>query len=559
MEKSKKRIVLIFIVFEIGFGFLALRLFTIQKLKRDEIYEKSIARYQHRIQTKVKRGKILDRHSNLLAINRDQISVWVDPKKIDSPNKTAEVLSPLIDCSKEELIRKLNQKNKRFVWLKRKLDYVLLDKIKQNLKENKINGIGFRLEEKRSYPNDELACHVIGYTNFDNIGIEGVERSYDSEVSSYQIAKSDEKSEDNNIPDYNHSLVLTIDAQIQHIAESELIKACKKWRARTGSAIVMNPQTGEVLAMANYPNYNLNKFYKSKEFNKRNRAIWQEYEPGSAFKIVVSSAVVDRGLMEPSDKEYCEMGEYRIHGRTIHDVHEYGILSLNEIIARSSNIGMVKVASRLNRQTLSHYIKTFGFGSRTGIDLPYEKEGNIHSVDNKSNLTAFIYVPFGQGISVTPLQMLNALNVIANGGFLMKPFVVKKIINDDEQIVEEYLPQKLHQVISRETADIITQMLICAVEYGTGMDARLEDYRVAGKTGTAQKAGKYGYSGKYVSSFAGFLPAYAPKLSIIVVVDEPKGAHYGSVVAIPAFRRIAKRTMEYLDIQSLVYRKNSTD
>lgn len=555
MEKCKKRMALILIVLEIGFGLLVVRLFSIQKLKRDEIYEKNIARYQKRSEIKVKRGKILDRHSNLLAINRDQISVWADPERISAPRKAAKILSPLLNYPQDGIIYKLNQKDRRFVWLKRKLDYGLLDKIKKKLDENKIDGIGFRLEEERSYPNDELACHVIGYTNFDNIGMEGVERSYDDEIASYQIVKPIEQEESKRIPEYNHSIVLTIDEQIQHIAESELTDVCKKQSAKSGSAIVMNPKTGEILAMANYPNYNLNKFDETEEFNKRNRAIWQQYEPGSAFKVFVASAVLDQGLMDPGETEDCEMGEYEIHGKTIHDVHEYGTLSLNEIIARSSNIGMVKVASRLTRPTLSHYVKAFGFGAKTGIDAPYEKKGNIQSIGNKSTLTAFIYVPFGQGISVTSLQMINGLNAIANGGFLMKPYVLKRIIDDQDKVIKENLPKRLRRVVSRETADIMTQMLICTVEYGTGMNAQLEDYRVAGKTGTAQKAGKYGYSGKYISSFMGFLPAYDPQISIIIVIDEPKKAHYASLVAAPAFHKIAKRTMEYLNVQSLVYSK----
>ena len=560
-EKQKNRIALIFVIFEIGFGLLALRIFAIQQLKRDEIYEKAIARCQKQIQTKVKRGKILDRHSNLLAINRDQISVWADPKKVSSSRKAAGFLSPLLDCPQEELIRQLNQKDKRFVWLKRKLDYVFLDKIKQALRENKIDGIDFRLEEKRFYPNDKLACHVIGYTNFDNIGMEGVEHNYNNEIASYKIVSSVTRGyeESQNVPDYSHSLVLTIDEQIQHITESELIAACEKWSAKSGSAIVMDPETGEVLAMANYPNYDLNQFSESSEFRKRNRATWQQYEPGSAFKVVIASAVIDRKLMEPSDTEDCEMGEYKIYGKTIHDVHEYGTLSFNEIITRSSNIGMVKVANRLTRPILSHYVKAFGFGAETGIDLSYEKAGSLRAIDNKQTKSAFIYVPFGQGISVTSLQMLNALNVIANGGFLMRPHVVKKIINDKGEVVKENSPNKLRRVISRETADIMTEMLLCAVEYGTGMNAWLEDYKVAGKTGTGQKSGKNGYSGKYVSSFAGFLPAYSPQISIIVVIDEPKGAHYGSIVAAPVFRKIAKQTMEYFNIQSLVYRKDKPE
>lgn len=550
-------------IFEIGFGVLALRLFAIQQLKRDEIYEKSIGQSRKRIQTKVKRGTILDRHSNLLAVNRDQISVWADPKKLTAPQKAAEVLSPLLDLPKDELIQKLDQKNKRFVWLKRKLDYALLDEFKQVLRKNQINGISFQLEEKRFYPNDSLASHVLGCTNFDNIGIDGVEHSYDDEIASYKVVEEIPRNcarKNRDIADYNHSLVLTIDSQIQHIAETELTAACEKWSAKSGSAVVMNPKTGEVLAMANYPDYDLNKFSESGEFNKRNRAIWQQYEPGSAFKIVVASAVVDQGLMDPSDTEYCEMGRYKIYGRTIRDdIHEYGTLSLNEIIARSSNIGMIKVASRLSRSDLSHYVRAFGFGAGTGIDLPYEKPGNLHAIDNKQTKSAFIYVPFGQGISVTPLQMLNAMNVVANGGVLMSPHVVKRMINDKDEVVKEFPPKSLRRVISCETANIVREMLICVVEYGTGMSAWIEDYKIAGKTGTAQKAGRYGYSGKYVSSFMGFLPAYDPQISVIVVVDEPKRAHYGSVVAVPAFRKIAKQTMEYLAIQSLVYRKTGAE
>ena len=315
----------------------------------------------------------------------------------------------------------------------------------------------------------------------------------------------------------------------------------------------MHSKSGEILALANYPNYNLNRYSSSKESAKRNRAIWMQYEPGSVFKIVTASAVLNEKLMSPHSREYCEMGEYRLsNGHVIHDVKPNGWLTLSEIIAKSSNIGIIKAASHLDGVQLEAYTRRFGFGGKTGIDLPYEQIGSLRGLQKWDDYS-IASVPFGQGISTTPIQVLNAINAIATNGVLLQPYVTRQIIDKDGIPLEQSHPTPIRRVISAETAQEITKMLVGVTEAGGGMKARVKGYAVAGKTGTAQKAerGKGYVKGKVVATFAGFLPAEDALISIIVVVDEPAGGPLSSRVTAPIFQRIADRAMRYLSQKNL--------
>jgi cell division protein FtsI (penicillin-binding protein 3) len=565
------RITIVWVGLELCLGLLVGRLFLIQYVHGQELRERSENQRNTQVGSQAKRATILDRHGSVFAINQDLISVYADPKVLrDKPDEIASKLAPLLDVSEDRLLSVLQQKKRRFVWLKRNLAYERLNNIRQVTKS--IYGVGYRTHGKRSYPKDELASHIIGYTNFENRGIDGIEHQYDAYLSkgnkndhlepqarSNQIA-ADGKRRPIRPPQlhqrrrqYGRSVVLTLDEYIQHIAETELIAGCEQWQAKAGSAIVMHSKSGEILALANYPNYNLNHYSRSEESAKRNRAIWMQYEPGSVFKIVTAAALLNEKLMSPDSREYCEMGEYRLsNGHVIHDIKPNAWLTLSEIIAKSSNIGILKAAKHLDKEQLEVYTRRFGFGEKTGIDLPYERVGSLRGIQKWDDYT-IASVPFGQGISVTPIQMLNAINVIATKGVLLQPYITRQIIDKDGSLIEQSSPQPIRRVVSAETAQAMTQMLVGVTEVGGGLRARVEGYAVAGKTGTAQKAerGKGYVEGKVVATFAGFLPAEDALLSIIVVVDEPAGAPLSSHVTAPIFQRIASEAMRYLSQKNL--------
>ena len=575
---SVSRITIVWVGLELCLGLLIGRLFLIQYVHGQGLRERSENRRNTRVGSQAKRATILDRHGSIFAINQDLVSVYADPKVLrDKPDEIARKLAPLLNVSADSLLLLLEQKKRRFVWLKRNLDYERLNDIRQVTK--RIYGVGYRTHGKRSYPKDELASHIIGYTNFENRGIDGIEHQYDTYLSTGNKSDLPEsQSKSNRITAdgkrrpirppqlyqqggrYGRSIVLTLDEYIQHITERELIAGCEEWQARAGSAIVMHSKSGEILALANYPNYNLNHYSRSEESAKRNRAIWMQYEPGSVFKIVTAAALLNEKLMSPDSREYCEMGEYRLsNGHVINDIKPNAWLTLSEIIAKSSNIGTLKAARHLNKEQLEIYTRRFGFGKKTGIDLPYERVGSLRGIQKWDDYT-IASVPFGQGISVTPIQMLNAINVIATKGVLLQPYITRQIIDKDGSLIEQSSPQPIHRVVSAETAQAMTQMLVGVTETGGGMRARVEGYTVAGKTGTAQKAerGKGYVEGKVVTTFAGFLPAEDALLSIIVVVDEPADAPLSSRVTAPIFQKIASEAMRYLSQKDLFVQKSTS-
>ena len=575
---SFSRITIVWVGLELCLGLLIGRLFLIQYVHGQVLRERSENQRKTQVGSQAKRATILDRHGSVFAINQDLISVYADPKALrDKPDEIAGKLAPLLDVSEDRLLSVLQQKKRRFVWLKRNLDYERLNAIRQVTRN--IYGVGYRTHGKRSYPKDELASHIIGYTNFENRGIDGIEHQYDTYLSTSNKSNLPESQPKSNritadgkrrpirppqlyqqAGQYGRSIVLTLDEYLQHITEMELTAGCEEWQARAGSAVVMHSKSGEILALANYPNYNLNHYSRSEESAKRNRAIWMQYEPGSVFKIVTAAALLNEKLMSPDSREYCEMGEYRLsNGHVVHDIKPNAWLTFSEIIAKSSNIGVLKAARHLDKEQLEVYTRRFGFGKKTGIDLPYERVGSLRGIQKWDDYT-IASVPFGQGISVTPLQMLNAINVIATKGVLLKPYITRQIIDKDGSVIEQSSPKPIHRVISAETAQAMTQMLVGVTEVGGGLRARVEGYAVAGKTGTAQKAerGKGYVKGKVTVTFAGFLPAEDALLSIIVVVDEPVGAPLSSHVTAPMFQKIASEAMWYLSQKNLFVQKSAS-
>ena len=555
---SIRRLVFVLIILQVGFLLLVGKLFNVQ-LSNDAIHQGPSGHPWGSTRTAaVKRGKILDRHGNVFALSRHSLSVYADPTymKID-PSDAAQRLAPVLGVPESELLAKLRRKDKRFVWLKKDMDYELLDEIRAIEKD--IRGIKHVVEQQRTYPKGKLAAQVIGHINDQNMG-EGIEYQYNNYLLNARERQAAQRAEaarnepihllthGDSTDDYGYSVVLTLDEYIQYVAEKELAAACRKWNAPRGTTIVLASKTAEILALASYPTYDLNHYTLGSEQAKRNLGVWFAYEPGSIFKIIASSAVLNEGIMNPASTIFCENGRYRLpNNRIIRDVSGKGWLTLAEVIQKSSNIGMIKVVKALGHENFRTYIEKYGFGKATGVDLPYEHNGSLYAVKHW-NTDSLGSVPFGQGIMVTPLQMVSALNAIANGGKLLRPQITREIRDSNGKVIEKKYAIEVRQVLRPIVAKRMTEILVGVVEGGSGRRARVEGYRVAGKTGTAQKAEKHGkgYAGKEIMSFMGFLPAENPMVSIIVMLDEPKGARFSGQIAGPLFQQIAAQTMQYL-------------
>ena len=555
---SIRRLVFTFILMQVGFLLLVGKLFKVQ-VSGGALHREANERDWLSPRTaEIKRGKILDRHGNVLALSRHSLSVYADPKymKID-PLIAAQRLAPVLGVPEAELLSQLRRKDKRFVWLKKGLDYGRLDEIRAIEKD--IRGIKYEVEQKRSYPKGALASQVIGHINDQNMG-EGIEYQYNNYLLNAQARQAAHRAalarnepinlltDGNSTSDYGYSVVLTLDEYIQYVAEKELAAACQQWNAPRGTVIVLASKTAEILALASYPSYDLNTYARANEEAKRNIGVWFAYEPGSIFKIVAASAVLNERIMTSGSTVFCENGRYRLsNGRIIRDVSAKGWLTLEEVIHKSSNIGMIKVVKQLGREYFATYIENYGFGKTTGIDLPYEHSGSLFAVKrwDSHSLGA---VPFGQGIMVTPLQMVSALNVIANDGKLLRPYITREIRDSSGKVIKKMYPIEVRQVLHPKIARQMADILVGVVENGSGRRARIEGYRTAGKTGTAQKAepnGK-GYLGKEIMSFMGFLPAENPAISVIVMLDEPKGARFSGQIAGPLFQKVVNQTIQYL-------------
>ena len=422
-----------------------------------------------------------------------------------------------------------------------------------------IEGIGITKESRRYYPNRHLAANLIGFTGLDSTGLEGIELYYDSILKG--IAKNVTGERDamgrvmlyedmeKKAPGRGMEVELTVDKTIQYIAENALKKAVESYKAKGATALVMNPHTGEVLAMANYPNFDPNDISGAGPRLWRNKTITDAFEPGSILKLFLVSAALEENIVQPKNRIWCENGKYRVADRVFHDTKEHGWLTVEEVIKYSSNIGAAKIGEKLGIERLIKYLRAFGFGEKTGIDLPGEGRGSFGDYRRGSGV-ALCTISFGHGVSATNIQLVSALSAIANGGFLMKPYTVRSIKDPNGNTISENNPVIIRRVISKEAAAKMTDMLITVTHGGgTGGNAAIDGFQVAGKTGTAQKPDlkKGGYlEDGYISSFMGFVPARNPKLAILVTVDEPMGEHYGGAVAAPVFREIASEGLSYM-------------
>lgn len=511
------------------------------------------AKKQHETRTvlQANRGRILDRKGRVLATNLEAQSFFVNKvAELDSLRSIAVRFSGNDGEENAALLRRLQ--NNRFVWLARK---VFNDPQQDPLPK----GVGRIVEMRRSYPTGELAGQVLGYTDIDNLGIEGVELARNSLLEGEpgdMTSRRDARGEAlgalgvvRKMPEDGQDVMLTLDVDYQSIVEEELSAAVSQFQAVNGIAIVTSPRSGEILAMANVPLYDPNHFGKYDAAVRRNRAVTDIFEPGSTFKVVAVAGGLQEGLWRREDRIFCEFGRMQVPGGVIRDTHPCGWLTVQQVVEESSNIGTAKIARKLKRAGLYEYVRLFGFGIKTGVELPGEVPGNVKKPTRWSGRT-LPSMSIGQEIGVTALQMAMAYGAIANGGRLMAPRIYRHRSPDGSWVSER--PRILREVVSKETAGIVAEILEGVVERGTGANARVPGYRVAGKTGTAQRAreGGRGYDpNRYVSSFIGFLPVERAEFVCIVIVDGPKGIRWGSKVAAPVFSRIMKRILSMRDTE----------
>tara|TARA_B100001964_G_C14262782_1_gene616888 strand:+ start:4076 stop:5980 length:1905 start_codon:yes stop_codon:yes gene_type:complete len=549
------------------FGSLAVRLTQLTLFSGERVEKFSEQQRFRSVKLHAPRGYLFDRNHNELAVSIPLMSAYINPKKVTDARSAARNIAfsiePKNNKKRNILFRKLLAKlksssNKKFVWISRKLE----PKTYAGLKKKNIKGIGFVSEYKRFYPKRDVAAKIIGFCGIDNQGLSGLEYHYDDLIEPVQARAKVRRDAFGRVVSMPKTLdvsegakpinmILTIDERVQYIAERALERKVIETNAKGGIAIVMNPHTGGILAMAEQPKFNPNNFSHYNPERWKAHAVSHAMEPGSTFKVFVAAAALEERLTSSRDKIYCENGKYKIGQRIISEAHnsQYKNLTLLEVIAKSSNIGAVKLAERLGKEKLFSYLTSFGFGLKTGIDLPYENSGLLRPVSSWS-LGSLPSISFGQEVSVTPIQLATGISVFANGGYLVRPHLVLAYKRDNklEKIIKPYIR---HRVISEATAKTVVKIMEGVVTSGTGGKAALSGFEVAGKTGTAQKIDKLtkSYSSdKFLSSFVGFFPANNPRLVILVMVDEPEGIAWGGSVAAPVFSEIASRSARALRI-----------
>ena len=540
-----------------GFGMVLFRLVTLQVWQAAELSVKADRQHRKTVSLEGARGTILDRHGKVLAMNVEVPSAFGVPTTLDSPTKTARVLAPVLQVRSDELERKLRQA-RSFVWLARKLD----PEQGRRLERLSLDGVGVVMEGRRFYPKGPFLSHVLGFAGMDGEGLEGVEHRYESYLRGEKrmmVLQRDalgrsvfptDLTERNPTP--GHNLALTIDEVIQYITERELEDAVMRAQAKSGTMIVLEPQTGAVLAMAVSPRFDPNVVSNLSPDRWRNKALADAYEPGSTLKAVVAAAAIEEHVVRPNTMVFGEHGRMTIANTVIHDHEKLGWVSFSQVIQKSSNIGAAKTGMALGEQRLHRYLQTFGFGQKTEIDLPGEGAGLVKRPKDWGRRSV-ASISMGQEIGVTPLQMVSAIAALANEGVLMKPYVVSEIRGPEGHLLKRVSPQVRRRVVSPETAHTVTKILEGVVTDGTGGKAAIPGFRVAGKTGTAQKidprTGSYSVS-RFVTSFAGYVPADNPRLAMIVVIDEPQGDAWGGTVAAPVFSRVGEQVLNYLGVGS---------
>ncbi|MBW2189907.1 MAG: penicillin-binding protein 2, partial [Deltaproteobacteria bacterium] len=536
------------------------RAFHIQIASGDRLREMAEDQYLRHLRVSPRRGAIYDRHGAELAVSVDVDSVYANPRRLKAmeqdPRTVAKRIAKILDVDSDRLAKRLAA-DRYFVWIERRVTPHEATRIR----ELDIPGVELTAEARRYYPNRHLAAHLVGFADIDGRGIEGIELAYEKQLRGSDrrveairdrrghVVFADGMEDDRTIQ--GQSVVLTIDKAIQHIAERELALGVRTFEARGGSVVVMDPSTGEILALANYPPFNPNEPSRHIAAHRRNRAVVDRFEPGSTVKPFTMAVALAAGAVKPNQSINCENGVTRMGGRLLHDAHPYEWLTPTQILAYSSNIGIAKIALDLGKKALYRGFRRFGFGEPAALGVPGETAGILRHYRRWYEIDTAA-VSFGQGMSVTNVQLAAAMSAIANGGRLMQPMLVRRMTDGHGATVEENKPRVRRQVVPRRVAKLVGQMLTAVTEPGgTAIEAAVDGYLVAGKTGTAQKA-DYVHGGyakdKWLASFIGFAPAERPAVVISVVIDEPVIAHYGGTVAGPVFRRIAEVTLRHMGI-----------
>jgi cell division protein FtsI (penicillin-binding protein 3) len=557
MEQEKVHVRLLILAGVAVFWMTAVfgRVAYLQLFRHSDYYAKAVRQQRRTIEITPKRGAIYDRNMHPLAMSVPVQSAFAIPGEIKDMAMAARLLSRELGMPMEEIGERL-ETGATFVWLKRKLPPAKSDEIQSlNLK-----GVYLQEENQRYYPKREMAAHVLGFVDVDEHGLGGIEHEYDNLIRGQGekivvMADARQKIYDGSEAQHNRgvNVVLTIDEKIQYVAERELAAVIGKFHAPAGSVIVQDPNTGAILAMANWPKYNPNASLEVSTETRTNRAISAIYEPGSTFKLVTLAAAFDQNLIRADEVFNCENGAVTVAGHLIHDHKKYGMLTVADILANSSDVGAIKIALRLGSPKFYDYIRAFGFGNPTGVDLPAESRGLLRRLDHWGSYS-IASVSMGQEVGVTPLQMVTAVSAVANGGLVYKPHIVQELRRGDQVLA---LPgasavTEPKRAVRPETAATLRRLMEGVILHGTGKNARLDGWTAAGKTGTAQKidpnTGRYSPT-NVIASFTGFAPINNPAVTILVSIDSPAGyPHDGATVSAPVFKRIAEQILPYLDV-----------
>jgi cell division protein FtsI (penicillin-binding protein 3) len=554
----RARVVVIAALLSLCFALLLARAVDLAVLRGPEFTRQAAGQHRRDVSLVPHRGEIVDRRGELLALSLNVPSLYVRPRQLGVARPRITEVARALRVPMARVQGQLG--TSPFVWLKRQA----LPRELSAVLELGVPGVGHFEEPRRIYPHGQLGAHVLGFVGTDAQGLAGLERRFDSEIRGQAVRIAVDRDARGreflrtampDAPTQGSRVELTLDAEIQAMTERALAAGVTAAKAAGGAAIVLDPSTGEILALANYPTFNPNDradWGNPRHKDRiRNRALSDPYEPGSTFKAILAASALEQGVIKPTDRVFCENGAWPLGKWTIHDAHPHGWLSFAEVVQFSSNIGAAKTGDRLGRERYHAWLRKFGFGQRSGVELPDESPGILRDRREWARIDLATH-SFGQGISVTPLQMAAAYAAIANGGHLMRPYVVRRITAPSGEVLVEHEPQVVRELLSPRTAQVTTELLRRVVEEkgGTGARARLDEFTVAGKTGTAQKVDPRtrGYSKKRIGSFVGFVPADRPRAVIFVLIDEPTTSAYGGVVAAPVFRDIAADVMQALRV-----------
>ncbi|MCZ6671173.1 MAG: penicillin-binding protein 2 [Acidobacteria bacterium] len=553
LRRIRGRILVLAFLLGLAATLILARLIRYQILLGDSIRQQARSQQEGVIEILPARGAIYDARGRELALSVQVDSLYVDPSRFADRAKEIRQISRILGISPGTIRTRINRGGSRFAWISRQLS----PQIRGRIEKLGLAATGFLPESKRFFPNRNLASHVLGYVGIDNKGLAGLEYGFNSKIQGkpgHRFAYRDARGvkipmEIDQPATEGRSLVITLDKVIQHIVEKELSSAVRKTGARAGMAVLMDPDRGTILALANQPTFDPNRFASFPEAHRRNRAVTDCFEPGSTFKVFTYAAAWQDRLIRDGEKIDCLRGSIRIAGRTIRDHHPYDLLTPGEILAHSSNVGAILIGQRIPNIQFYRFLSSFGFGAPSGINLPGEHSGILHPPGQWSRTSA-ASLAIGHEVCVNAVQMTASLTALINGGILRTPRIVRAILDENGYLLEEFAPAEGIQVVQPETSRQLRKVMQLVVETGTGKAARLAKFTVGGKTGTAQKSFKdTGYSSTlFVSSFFGFAPVSRPAIALLIVLDEPKGKTDGGDVAAPVFARIAPKVLHYLRI-----------